>query len=77
MMSLEDWISTGVVGTLLTYLGFHARKVSNKVDMCTTYNQLQEHTDAKLAPMYVQHAELKEDIQRIESKLDRLIERQF
>lgn len=76
MLELElNYIFKSVVGVALGYVIWKFKKVETKVEQSLDEQEIRQIIDDKLEPMKVMHKEVKEDLNRIENKLDRLIER--
>lgn len=70
-----NYIFKSVVGVVIGYIMWKFKKIETKVDKSLDEQEVRQIIDDKIEPMKVMQKEVKEDLNRIEAKLDRLIER--
>jgi hypothetical protein len=70
-----DYIFKAAVSTVVGYIVWKFKKVEEKADESLNEQEIRQIIDDKTEPMKVMQAEIKEDLNRIEGKLDRLVER--
>ena len=67
----------GVLAAVTGYLLREISKVKEKIEQRPTYEEMDNYVDLKLEVHKHVNKDVKEDIQRIETKLDKLIEMQI
>lgn len=77
---LEVWkLATGsIIPIVLFYVGFLERRfsmISHRANQGLKKDEVEHLVDLKQASVQVRQEEIKEDLHRIESKLDRLLEK--
>lgn len=64
-----------VFGSLVGYLMFRFKRIEEKAEKSMTRNDVKELVADKLAPIEVKLRDVKDDLHKIDSKLDKLIDR--
>lgn len=64
-------------GAVIAYLFHKLRKIENKSETILSRKEIKELVHSEIAPMKVRQEDLKEDLARIEKKLDILIEQKL
>jgi ubiquinone biosynthesis protein UbiJ len=70
-------IIVSIVSAWFGLLEYRMRKMQNKLDKCLTDEQTDKLIDLKQEPIKSKQDDVKEDIKRVEAKLDKLIEMQM
>lgn len=74
IMTLEALFKI-VMGSIIGYFMYKFKRLEEKAEQSITHAEVRELIKDKMEPLEVRIEELKEDTRRIESKIDRIIEK--
>jgi len=72
-MDIDTIVSNAIISVLFGYFIYNMRKIEAKADQAINEAKTRQIIEDKLAPLKVQEADLKEDIRRLEDKIDKLL----
>ena len=64
-----------IVGSIVGYIMYKFKRLEERTEKCIDSDQARQLIKDKMEPLEVRIEELKEDTRRMESKIDRLIEK--